>query len=244
MARVRESDLYGPVKAYLESQGYTVRGEVMDCDLVAVRGDDLVIVELKAAFNLELLLQGIRRQSVTDAVYLTVPAPRRGAGSRRWAGIRGLCRRLGLGLILVHLTASPAVQVLCDPESFRPRPSPRMRGRLLGEFGQRSGDHNTGGTSRRPIVTAYREEALRIAAFLAAHGTERPAAIRSATGVDRAGDILRRNYYGWFERVGRGLYRLSPAGKEALAAYADVVGGSAGPAASPAAGPAGPDAAV
>lgn len=225
MARVRERDLYGPVKAYLEKQGYTVRGEVMACDLMAVRGEDLVIVELKAAFNLELLLQGVRRQAVTDAVYLAVPAPRRGEGSHRWGEIRGLCRRLGLGLIFVHMTSLPTVEVVCDPESYRPRRKPNLRGKLLREFERRTGDHNTGGSSRRAIVTAYREDALRIAAYLSAHGTGRPAAIRSATGVDRAGDILQRDYYGWFQRVERGLYRLSPTGEEALARYAHVLSG-------------------
>ena len=43
-----ESDLYAPVKALLEGQGYVVKGEVRGCDVVAVRGrEPPVIVELK-----------------------------------------------------------------------------------------------------------------------------------------------------------------------------------------------------
>ena len=77
MTRRTERDLYPPVKALLESLGFTVRGEVNGCDVVAVRGDDLVIVELKRAVNLELLLQAVDRLRLTDAVYLAVEAPRR-----------------------------------------------------------------------------------------------------------------------------------------------------------------------
>ena len=44
----READLYPPVKAFLEAQGYDVKGEVGAADLVALRGDeDPIIVELK-----------------------------------------------------------------------------------------------------------------------------------------------------------------------------------------------------
>ena len=48
-----ESDLYAPVKALLEGQGYVVKGEVRGCDVVAVRGGEPpVIVELKRVFGL------------------------------------------------------------------------------------------------------------------------------------------------------------------------------------------------
>jgi len=35
---MKESDLYQPLKRFLELQGYDVKGEVQDCDVVAVRG--------------------------------------------------------------------------------------------------------------------------------------------------------------------------------------------------------------
>jgi len=66
-----EAALYGPVKALLEAQGYIVKGEIVGCDVVAVRGDEPpVVVELKRAFGLALVLQGIDRLAMTDAVYL------------------------------------------------------------------------------------------------------------------------------------------------------------------------------
>lgn len=226
MSARKESDLYTPIKEFLQGQGYTVRGEVNDCDLVAVQGDDLVIVELKVAFNLALLLQGIGRQGMTDSVYLAVEAPRRTGNGPRWTEIRGLCRRLGLGLIFVHLTGrSPTLEVVCDPEPYTPRKQPKMRGRLLKEFQRRSGDHNTGGTTGRPIVTAYREEALRIAAFLQQHGPNKTRIIRAKTGITRSSTLLQRDFYGWFQRVEKGVYRITPKGEQALLQYADVVAG-------------------
>src|SRR4051794_5426514 len=85
----REQDLYKPVKRFLEDLGYEVKGEVRGCDVVAVRrGDDQgateppIVVELKLAFTLGFVLQGIDRAAVTDLVYLAVPSAlpaRRGA---------------------------------------------------------------------------------------------------------------------------------------------------------------------
>lgn len=220
----RETDLYAPVKQLLERQGYLVRGEVKDCDLVAVRGDDLVIVELKRAFNLSLLLQGVERQKLTDVVYLAVEAPRARRGAPRWSEIQHLCRRLGLGLItVVFAPAGPVVEVVCDPAPYAPRKPGKQRGLLLREFQRRSGDYNTGGGTRRPLVTAYREEALRVAASLMQLGPAPVKAVRAASGSQQAGTILQRDYYGWFERVARGIYQLTAKGDEALRQYADVV---------------------
>src|ERR1044071_3655819 len=99
-----EAALYGPVKVFLEGLGYRVKGEVRGCDLVARRGDEPpLIVELKLRFTLGLVLQGIDRLAVTERVYLAVPRPpRRSRGlSPEAPVVRRLCRRLGLGLIMV-----------------------------------------------------------------------------------------------------------------------------------------------
>jgi hypothetical protein len=34
---------------------------------------------------------------------------------------------------------------------------------------------------------------------------------------------MQRNVYGWFDRVARGVYGVSPKGREALAEYADMI---------------------
>lgn len=220
----KETELYAPVKAFLEAQGYAVKGEVKGCDMVAMREDEMVVVELKAAFNLALLLQGVDRQKVTESVYLAVEAPGPRSSGPRWSEIRHLCRRLGLGLMTVRfMQKGPQVEVHCDPEVYTPRKSPKKRTGLVREFARRTGDYNTGGSTQRPIVTAYREEALRIAAYLRQCGEAKVKAIRLEADSPLAAAILQKNYYGWFERVSMGVYRLTPQGEEALQRYADVV---------------------
>ena len=71
----RETSLYVPVKRFLERLGFDVKGEICGCDLVAIRGEEpplVVIGELKLAFNLELVLQGINRSAACDQIWLAV----------------------------------------------------------------------------------------------------------------------------------------------------------------------------
>src|SRR5262245_1446819 len=125
-----ESDLYQPVKALLEGQGYSVKGEVRGCDVVAVRGDEPpVIVELKRAFGLSLVLQGVDRLALSDTVYLAV-----GAWPNNLRTVRKLCRRLGLGLMVVD---KKRADVLLDPAPYTPRKDKRKVVRLLGEHQRR-----------------------------------------------------------------------------------------------------------
>jgi|SRR5436190_5871798 hypothetical protein len=207
-----ESDLYAPVKALLEGQGYSVKGEVKGCDVVAVRGDEPpVIVELKRAFGMALVLQGVSRLALSDSVYLAV-----GAWPRNMRDVRKLCRRLGLGLMVV---AKQRVDILLDPAPppNKPRKDKRRLGRMLGEHARRVGDPTLGGSSTRvPLMTAYRQEALRCAGLLAKHGPMKIAALKLAADAPKAAAILSADHYGWFERIERGIYGLTPKGREGL----------------------------
>jgi hypothetical protein len=207
-----ESDLYAPIKALLEGQGYSVKGEVKGCDVVAVRGaESPVVVELKRAFGISLVLQGVNRLTITDTVYLAV-----GAFPNNIRSVRKLCRRLGLGLIVV---VKGRADVLLDPTPppLRPRKDKRKLGRLLGEHARRVGDPNLGGSSTKvPMMTAYRQEALRCAGLLAKNGPMKIAALKLAAEAPKAAAILSADYYGWFERVERGIYALTPKGHEGL----------------------------
>ena len=229
MARLQETELYAPVKAYLESQGYEVKAEVKGCDIVAVRGEEPpVIVELKRDFSLPLLLQGVDRLRVTDSVYLAVTDRARAAIRRRQRGVVRLCRRLGLGLIAVDPGEGrrPAtVEVLLDPGPYQPRKQKRRAGMLLKEFAHRVGDPNQGGATRTPIMTAYRQRALLVASALGARSSASPRDLRDETGVEKAAGILQKDVYGWFMRVERGVYALSPKGEDAIRTYADVIEG-------------------
>jgi hypothetical protein len=208
-----ESDLYAPVKALLEGQGYEVKGEVRGCDVVGVRGaEPPVIIELKRSFGLGLVLQGIDRLAMSERVYLAV-----GEWPKRWKNVRKLCRRLGVGVIIV---AGDQADVVLDPEPYRPRLDKRKAGRLLGEHQRRVGDPNRGGSSTKvPMMTAYRQQALRCAELLATNGPMRLAALRQAADAPSVARILQDDVYGWFERVERGVYGLSPAGRRGLQSF-------------------------
>ncbi len=217
MTKPRETDLYPPVKAYLEGQGYEVKGEVGAVDVMAVRGEeDPVLVELKLGFSLTLLHQGIARQAVSDAVYLAVPHGLKGVKENL-----SLCRRLGLGLMTVRLRDG-YVEVLADPAPYRPRKVPARKTRLLREFARRVGDPNAGGATRVGIVTSYRQDALRCATFLEDEGASKGAVVAKGAGVPKATRIMADDHYGWFERVQKGIYMLTPKGVQALADYGRV----------------------
>lgn len=222
---MRETKLYPPVKAFLEAQGYSVKGEVDGCDLVAVRGDEPpVIVELKAGFSLALVFQGIARQRLAENVYLAVPPFSRRAA--RGKDALALCRRLGLGLLAVRLEPAPYVEALLDPAEYRPRKRRQGLARLLREFQRRVGDPNQGGSSRRKIVTAYRQDALRCALHLHRNGPAKAAMVARSTGVVKARAIMYADHYGWFERpagTAAGIYGVTPRGRTALEEYARVV---------------------
>jgi len=216
----RERDLYAPVKAFLQAQGYTVKGEVGAADLVALRGEEPpVIVELKLRITLALFHQACARLRLTDHVYIAVPRPSGRTARRALRDNLALCRRLGLGFLTVR--ADGRVEAVCDPGPYAPRRNKPAAARLLREFERLRGDPNDGGATRHGIVTAYRQDALRCAACLAEEGPQRGALVARATGVPNATRLMRDNHYGWFERLGTGVYGLSAAGHRGLADWAE-----------------------
>ncbi len=221
MSRVRdagtiavETALYDPVKRYLENLGYSVKGEIGGCDLVALSAGDpplVVIGELKVSFNLELVLQAVDRAAACDEVWLAAKISKRGKGRESDARYRNLCRRLGFGMLGV--TDAGTVEVLVAPATVAPRRNPKKRSRLVSEHQRRRGDPARGGSTRVPIMTAYRQQAL-ACAFALRQG---PARVRDLKPViPDAGKILLDNYYGWFDRAERGVYILTTTGREAL----------------------------
>lgn len=209
-----ETSLYLPVKGFLEEAGYTVKGEIGGCDLVGLSDDDpsvVVICELKLSFNLELILQAVDRASVADEVWIAARVSARGRGREADKRYRDLCRRLGFGMLGVSDMGE--VSVIVGSVTPMPRTNPKRRSRLMREHQRRKGDPAVGGSTRTPLMTAYRQQALGCASALAA-GPLRVKEIRSS--VPDAGKILQGNVYGWFERVERGVYGLTPVGHDAL----------------------------
>lgn len=209
-----ETSLYLPVKGFLEKAGYVVKGEVSGCDLVGLSEDDppvVVVCELKLSFNLELILQAVDRATVSDEVWIAARISARGRGREADRRYRDLCRRLGVGMLGVSDAGD--VDVIVASVSPMPRTNPKRRSRLMREHRNRRGDPALGGSTRAPLMTAYRQQALRCAAALSV-GPLRLRDVRAA--VAEAEKILPSNVYGWFERLDRGIYGLTDAGRAAL----------------------------
>ncbi|KAA1180075.1 hypothetical protein FP026_14545 [Rhizobium tropici] len=209
-----ETALYLPIKSFLEAAGYAVKGEIGGCDLVGLNDDEppvVVICELKMSFNLELILQAVDRAAASDEVWIAARVSARGKGREGDRRFRDLCRRLGFGMLAV--SDSDVVDIVVSPVSPMPRKNVRRRSRLVEEHRRRKGDPALGGSTRKPIMTAYRQQALACAAAIE-NGMQRPKDMREA--APKAPQILRDNVYGWFERIDRGIYALTELGAEAL----------------------------
>ncbi|WP_176440340.1 DUF2161 domain-containing phosphodiesterase [Boseongicola aestuarii] len=223
--RLRETELYGPIKVFLEGQGWDVKAEIGAVDVLACRdGDPPLIVELKVGFSLSLVYQAVDRQAVTDLVYIAVPRKTGKAFQTALKNMKKLCRRLGLGLMTVRLK-DDLVEVHCDPGPFQPRKIKVKKARLLREFARRTGDPNIGGAARSAgLVTAYRQDAQVCAVYLFERGASKGAEIAKDTGVKEATRMMRDNHYGWFEPIERGVYGLTEAGAEAVGQAASTDG--------------------
>ena len=209
-----ETSLYLPVKRFLEELGFAVKGEISGCDLVGLKGDDppvVVICELKLSFNLELLMQAVDRAGACDEVWLAAKLSARGKGRENDARYRNLCRRLGFGMLAV--TTGGDVEVIVRPPTTAARRNPKKRSRLVSEHQRRKGDPVLGGSTRAPIMTAYRQQAL-ACAFAMTDGPRRVRDLKPE--IPDAPKILQGNVYGWFDRAERGVYVLTEAGYAAL----------------------------
>jgi hypothetical protein len=209
---VRETALYVPVKTFLEGLGYSCKGEIGGCDLVALAGEGepvVVIAELKGAFNMELVLQAVDRARAGDEIWLAARLLRKGRHLDR--RFRDLCRRLGFGMLGVG--DDGRVELLLSPVAPPPRRDPRRRSRLVEEHRRRRGDPHPGGGRGVAVMTAYRQRALTLAHAMR-DGPKRPRDFRPA--IPDAGAILLNNVYGWFASAARGVYGLTDAGCAAL----------------------------
>ncbi|MEN6372631.1 MAG: DUF2161 family putative PD-(D/E)XK-type phosphodiesterase [Armatimonadota bacterium] len=221
---VAETDLYNPIYDYLTKHGYTVRSEVMNCDVTAVKDDELIVIELKRAFNTALLIQATERQKITGSVYIALPYPASGTRTKQWKGIRHLLRRLEIGLIFVHLGQnSHSVEVIFHPLPYQRKKQPKAKRAVLREIESRSGDFNHGGSFHRKLVTAYRENAIHIACCLDRFGPLTPKQLRELGTGNKTLDILYDNHYGWFERIERGVYALRAEKKPEMDQFTELI---------------------
>ncbi len=221
MRTAMETSLYQPIKAFIEAAGYEAKGEIGGCDLVGLSPGDapiVVICELKLSFNLELILQAVDRAAIADEVWVAARISSTGRGREADKRYRDLCRRLGIGMLGVSDRGE--VSIIVNAVTPMPRTNPKRRSRLVREHRKRRGDPTLGGSTRTPIMTAYRQQALLCAEALCA-GPLRPRDIKAH--APDAGKILLSNVYGWFERVEPGWYRLTELGRMAVGPAAATI---------------------
>ena len=230
MDKIKESDLYQPIKDYLDSLGYDTKGEVKDCDIAATKDNELIVVELKKGFTIELLYQAIERQKIADSVYVAIPIPKRGYRNPHYKDMVTLCKRLEIGLILVGFTASgkSQIDIAVNPEPAKPiRRNNKKRMAVISEHHGRTRSINTGGVSRQKIITVYKEQSLAIAKILAENGELSAREIRKICGYEKTSSILRMNYYKLFEKIGSKshcTYRITDTVLKMLDEYKNLIG--------------------
>lgn len=217
MKKLKEVDLYSPIKQHLEKAGYEVKGEIKKCDVVAIKGDQVIIIELKLSLNITLLLQAVDRFTMSDIVYIAIPKqyPLYKKQSKQ---IKKLIARLGIGLIVVDFQENNQyVEVVSDPKDYKPRKNKRKESALLKEFSSRIGDTQKGGsTNKKAGLTAYRQRCIRIADYLFENKIAKGAEIKNAISEPQSTAMMYQNHYGWFEKMGKGMYQLSDQGKAEL----------------------------
>lgn len=218
--KLKETDLYQPIKSHLQQLGFDVKGEIKNCDVVARKDNLMIIVELKLSLNITLLLQAVDRFSLADNVYIAIPKQCT-VYKKQSKQVKKLLKRLGVGLIVVDIQPeNQYVEVVFDPQDYTPRKNKRKQSALLKEFEQRIGDTQQGGSTRSKAgLTAYRQRCIRVAEYLQNKPSAKGAEIKKAIGEQQATQFLSNDHYGWFEKVERGVYTLSEKGVIELPAW-------------------------
>ena len=207
-----ETELYLPIKTYLEKRGYTVKGEIGVIDVLAVKADSTVAVELKVNITLKLIYQAIDRQKLADDVYIAVPIAAIKTHRNNLKKFLLLLKRLSIGLMVVN---KDKVEILLDPVDYNlnlsKSRSKRKRAKLISDFNNLESNTNQGG-SKGKKMTVYRENAIKIARSLNDNPGLSPKKIKELTLVENTYSILQKNYYNWFMKKERGSYQLSEEG--------------------------------
>ena len=237
----------------LENQGFTVKGEVKNCDIAALCCNELWIVELKRHLSIKLLCQAISKLSITPHVFIAIPRPK--TNNKDFKLVQKILKKLGIGLITVALDSPVKLAEIIllpaeeqkdikkqnkksdqkksdpkksdpekldpeklDPEKSGPKKSaPKKLDLIREEIKSRTQD-TPGGSTKITITTAYRERCIKIACILSSLKESISPAnlVKQHDSPKDTGNILYKNYYGWFERMGHGKYTLSQEGHQYL----------------------------
>lgn len=211
-----EADLFLPIKQYFTDLGFLVQGEVKNCDIVCLKNKKLVTIELKKSFNLKLLYQAFERKSFSDYVYIAIITPKN-FRKKDVKNMINILKTLNIGLITVSLNSPlKKVQIVFDPSANKVS-NYKKRNLVLKEFTNRNLDTNVGGScTKTPILTAYKENSIKLACILDILKKSTPANLKKISGVENSYSILYQNHFNYFQKVDRGVYSLSKIGVNML----------------------------
>lgn len=210
---MKETELFLPVKKLLLSQGFEVKGEVKDIDVLAYYKNVMIGVELKTKISLKLIYQAIDRQKVLDQVYIAIPKSAIYQSKSLYRNFTHLLKRLEIGLIVVgNDTAEVLIEAVPFDRNLSRSRYKKRKSNIDQEFKLRKNKQNIGGT-RGKKITRYKELVVEIGSFLLEHQEGSPKAIKQSTGIEKTASILQKNYDGYFERIDRGIYQLTEKGK-------------------------------
>ncbi len=210
---MKETDLFIPVKKLFLSQGFDVKAEVKDIDIIAYKKDIMVGIELKTKIALKLIYQAIDRQKVLDQVYIAIPKDALYQTKSLYRNFTHLLKRLEVGLIVVE---GENAEVIIEATPFDRNLSrsryKKRKSQIDKEARLRKNHKNIGGT-RGKKITRYKELVIDIGSYLMDHEKASPKAIKEDLNIEKTASILQKNYDGYFERVERGIYQLTEKGK-------------------------------
>jgi len=226
MIEKKEAELFAPIKAYFEAAGFAGDGEVAGIDLLMEKDGQTLAVELKKTLDFKSIQQAAIDQKTCDFVYIGIFRPS-DLFSRSGKDKLYILKRLGIGLVCVS-PRTMGVEVISEPvvselSAFQKR-NKKTAAAVRKELNSRKLKNNTGGVHQTKLMTAYKEEALLVLHHLIAMGGEgRSRDLRALTGDPKCTAILYNNYYGWFENVAKGIYRVTESGLAAAEEYKHII---------------------
>lgn len=215
MKNILETDLFLPIKEYFLKQGFLVQGEVKNCDVVCLKDDILICIEIKKSFNLKVLYQALDRKSFSNYVYIAIIRPKN-FRKKDVKHMLKLLKELNIGLITVSFSPLKTVQVIFNPV-FKNISKTKKQNQILKEINTRNLQTNKGGSTKKDVIlTSYREMSIKIACILNVLKSAKASNLKKISGVENCYNILYSNHFGYFEKVDRGIYKLSTIGENML----------------------------
>ncbi len=213
---MKEYEMFPMIKSYFESMGYKVNAEVKDCDVTAVRGDELVVVEMKTSLNITVLYQALERKKVTPLVYIAVPKPKKNY-RKSILKMKNLLNKLQMGLLIIDVVNGACVSFLEPEEDKSQRQNNVKKAKIVKEISRREVDENLGGVNKTKILTAHKELGIALCVVIEKEGVVTSKVLRDRYGFDKdVNTYLHRNFHRWFKKVATATYELSTEGKKLL----------------------------